>query len=73
MFRTLRVKTSTQTSLLPLVEDEPAYSQQLKDINLEPSTLLCFAKCEGLKFLSRSVDVLTRVDEKLKRYCLFIQ
>ena len=70
VFRTLRVNVSIQTHMLPLIEDAPA-SSQLKDIELVPSTLLCFAKCDGLKYLSRFVDVLSRVDEKFRVFAEF--
>lgn len=62
----LNVKASIQKSLLPLVEDIPSLSNQLKNIVTPSSTLKYFAQCDGLKYLSRSVDLISRIDDKLK-------
>lgn len=62
----LRIKASLTTNILNSVENEPLLADFLNDLPPPTSTLHKFAECGGLKALSNAVDVIDRIDNKLK-------
>ncbi|CAD5206748.1 unnamed protein product [Bursaphelenchus okinawaensis] len=62
----LKVRASLHNNILNMVEDEPLLTDFLSDLPSQASTLLKFARAGGLKALSNCVDVIGRVDSKLK-------